>query len=40
MGVGLDPGLNHLNAPSDWSNFVAPIQGQPRIMQVGARFSF
>lgn len=40
MGVGLDPGLNHLNAPSDWSNFMSPIQGQPRIMQIGARYSF
>jgi hypothetical protein len=39
MGVGLDPKLNQLAPPSDWSNFVQ-IQGQPRIMQIGARYSF
>ena len=39
FGVGLDPGLNHTNAPGNWSNFTQ-IQGQPRVMQVGARYSF
>jgi len=39
IGVGLDPKLNQLNPPADWSNFIQ-IQGQPRIMQIGARYSF
>lgn len=39
MGVGLDPKLNSLSPPADWSNFTQ-IQGQPRIMQIGARYSF
>jgi hypothetical protein len=39
MGVGLDPKLNQLTPPGDWSNFTQ-IQGQPRIMQIGARYSF
>jgi hypothetical protein len=39
FGVGLDPKLTQLNPPSDWSNFTL-IQGQPRIMQIGARYSF
>jgi carboxypeptidase family protein len=39
FGVGLDPGLNHTNAPGNWSNFTG-IQGQPRVMQVGMRYSF
>lgn len=39
MGVGLDPKLNQLNPPSGWSNFNA-IQGTPRVMQIGARYSF
>jgi hypothetical protein len=39
MGVGLDPKLNQLTPPADWSNFTQ-IQGQPRIMQIGARYSF
>jgi hypothetical protein len=39
MGIGLDPKLNSLNPPGDWSNFIQ-IQGQPRIMQIGARYSF
>jgi hypothetical protein len=39
FGVGLDTGLNHTNAPGNWSNFTQ-IQGQPRVMQIGARYSF
>jgi hypothetical protein len=39
FGVGLDPKLNQLTPPGDWSNFTQ-IQGQPRIMQIGARYSF
>jgi hypothetical protein len=39
FGVGLDPKLTQLNPPSDWSNFTL-IQGQPRVMQIGARYSF
>ena len=39
FGVGLDPGLNHTNAPGNWSNFTG-IQGQPRVMQVGMRYWF
>jgi len=39
LGVGLDPGLTGLSAPDNWSNFIQ-IQGQPRVMQVGARYSF
>jgi hypothetical protein len=39
FGVGLDPKLNQLTPPADWSNFIQ-IQGQPRIMQIGARYSF
>ena len=39
FGVALDPGLNHTNAPGNWSNFTQ-IQGQPRVMQVGMRYSF
>jgi hypothetical protein len=38
-GVALDPGLLQLTAPADWSNFTQ-IQGNPRVMQVGARYSF
>ena len=38
-GVGRDPALRHLSAPSAWSNFIQ-TQGQPRIMQIGARYSF
>ena len=37
MGVVLDPSIN--NPPADWSSFTQ-IQGQPRIMQIGARYSF
>jgi hypothetical protein len=39
FGVGRDPSLRSLTAPGNWSNFVQ-IQGQPRIMQIGARYSF
>jgi hypothetical protein len=39
FSVAQDPGLNQLNAPPDWSNFTQ-IQGQPRVMQIGARYSF
>ena len=38
-GVEADPGLNGASAPSDFYNFTQ-IQGQPRIMQIGARYSF
>ena len=39
IGVARDPGLRGLNPPDNWSNFTQ-IQGQPRVMQVGARYSF
>jgi hypothetical protein len=39
IGVDADAALQGLNPPSNWSNFVQ-IQGLPRVMQVGARFSF
>ena len=39
FGVARDPALRGLNPPDNWSNFTQ-IQGQPRVMQVGARFSF
>jgi hypothetical protein len=39
FGVGLDPGLNAADAPGNWSNFTQ-IQGNVRVMQVGARYSF
>jgi hypothetical protein len=39
FAVSQDPGLNHLSPPPDWSNFTQ-IQGQPRVMQIGARYSF
>jgi hypothetical protein len=39
IGVGRDPGLRALNPPANWSNFTQ-IQGQPRVFQVGARYSF
>jgi hypothetical protein len=34
-----DPALRGSSPPSDWTNFTQ-IQGQPRVMQVGARYSF
>ena len=39
FAVAQDPGLNQLSAPPDWSNFIQ-IQGQPRVMQIGARYTF
>ncbi len=39
IGVARDPALRNLNPPTVWSNFVQ-IQGQPRVFQVGARYSF
>jgi len=39
FAVAQDPGLNQLSPPPDWSNFTQ-IQGQPRVMQIGARYSF
>jgi hypothetical protein len=37
--VAADPGLLGLTPPSDFYNFTQ-IQGQPRVMQVGLRYSF
>lgn len=39
LGVARDPALRGLNPPDNWSNF-QQIQGQPRVFQVGARYSF
>ncbi len=39
FGVVRDPALRGSEPPSNWSNFVQ-IQGSPRVMQIGARFSF
>jgi len=39
FAVSQDPGLNQASPPPDWSNFTQ-IQGQPRVMQIGARYSF
>ena len=41
FGLQLDPDqITNVNQiPSNWSNFIS-IQGQPRVMQVGARFTF
>jgi len=39
FGVVRDPLLRGVNPPSNWSNLVQ-IQGQPRVFQVGARYSF
>jgi len=38
-GVVRDPALRGSTPPTNWSNFIQ-IQGQPRVMQVAARFSF
>jgi Carboxypeptidase regulatory-like domain len=41
FAVAADPGnpANLQTPPSDWSNFTA-IQGNPRVMQIGVRYSF
>jgi len=39
FGVARDPALRGLNPPAVWSNFTQ-IQGSPRVMQIGARYSF
>jgi hypothetical protein len=39
FGVVRDPALRGAIPPDNWSNFTA-IQGQPRVMQVGMRYSF
>jgi hypothetical protein len=39
FGVVRDPARHGALPPSNWSNFVQ-IQGQPRAMQIGARYSF
>jgi hypothetical protein len=39
IGIARDPGLRGLNPPTNWSNFTQ-IQGNPRVMQIGARYSF
>ncbi len=40
FGVTRDPALRNASAPSNWSNFLPIVNGQARIMQIGARFSF
>ena len=42
FGLQLDPDkiTSVDDIPGNWSNFISPIQGQPRVMQVGARFTF
>ncbi|HZQ18201.1 MAG TPA: TonB-dependent receptor [Terriglobales bacterium] len=39
FSVAQDPALNQLSAPPDWGNFTT-VQGAPRVMQLGARYSF
>jgi hypothetical protein len=39
FGVGRDPLRRGSVAPDSWSNFIQ-IQGQPRVFQIGARYSF
>lgn len=39
FSVVADPGLTQQTPPPDWGNFFT-IQGQPRVMQIGARYSF
>lgn len=39
FGVVRDPALRGAVPPDNWSNFTQ-IQGQPRVMQVGLRYSF
>ncbi len=38
-GITYDPAARNVAPPSNWSNFTK-IQGNPRIMQIGARFQF
>ena len=42
FGLQLDPDKieSVSDIPANWSNFISPIQGQPRVMQIGARFTF
>jgi hypothetical protein len=42
FGLQLDPDqiTSVTDIPANWSNFISPIQGQPRVMQIGARFTF
>jgi Carboxypeptidase regulatory-like domain len=39
FSVVADPGLTQATPPADWGNF-SQIQGQARVMQIGARYSF
>jgi hypothetical protein len=39
FAVVADPKLTQQSPPTDWGNFFQ-IQGQPRVMQIGARYSF
>ncbi len=39
LAVDPDAKLNNLQPPPDWSNFTK-IQGTPRVMQIGLRYSF
>jgi hypothetical protein len=39
FSVAADPGLTQATPPPDWGNFFQ-VQGQPRVMQIGARYSF
>jgi len=38
-GLRLDPLVRNLAPPANWSNFTG-IQGNPRVMQIGARLQF
>ena len=42
FGLQLDPDkiTSVDDIPANWANFISPIQGQPRVMQVGVRFTF
>jgi hypothetical protein len=40
FGVARDPQVRNLTPPANWANFTAPIQGNPREMQVALRYSF
>lgn len=39
FAIDPDAALNNTQPPADWSNFTG-IQGTPRVMQIGLRFSF